>query len=226
MCYNPICIQLNTVRNCKFYGSKVMTTQAELDAILGEHHRNPSADAKLDLSGQDLRYLSFQHYDLIGVDFSGCRLSGANFSRLLILRCNFNGSQLCGANFSKARIRKTDFIKASLQYSYLIDTSCQDSDFSNADMLGILLYKSNLFNCHFENTRLKDASLAEADIVFCSLSNTNLDNIQGYESRWDKTVINKCNFNFADLICADMRNAVIDNTTTFQSAKLNQEPKG
>ena len=83
--------------------------------------------AKVDLSGLDLRGISFEGARCYGTNFTGCNLKAADFTEAFCNGAQFVGCNLSGANFASASLNFADFSQTNLR-----STNFKDARTSNA----------------------------------------------------------------------------------------------
>jgi len=141
--------------------------------------------ARRDLTGIDLRGLSFAKCDLRealleGADLSGCDLSGAVLAGAVLVRAELGGARLEGADLSgvnlgeakaegadltsvnlrKAVLWKTKcaaarFVAADLRETDLMETLVAGADFSAVEAGGAIFYENDLTGARFTGAKLQ-----------------------------------------------------------------------
>jgi len=83
--------------------------------------------AKVDLSGLDLRGISFESACCYGTNFSGCNLKAVDFTEAFCNGAQFVGCNLTGTNFASASLKFADFSQTNLR-----STNFRDARTDNA----------------------------------------------------------------------------------------------
>jgi uncharacterized protein YjbI with pentapeptide repeats len=141
---------------------------------------NGVSGEQLDLSGQDLSEIDFDHLNLSravlrDVDMRYCRCRGADFSGADLYGSNlrqasFDGSSLRGANLNGCSLQAASFEKADLTEAGLSDSDLTSADFSDAVMVRACLRGSICFETVFFG-----ADLSAADLSYMAVWRTGID---------------------------------------------------
>jgi len=181
---------------------------------------------KIDLSGAELQFSSFENFDF----------SNANLSKVNLANSNLSGSNLSGADLSDAYCPDAEFINTNMRTAILYNADLNHANFFSADLAAATLIKTDLSHAYFTRANLTDAAFCEANIESGEFNTAILDradfrdavltssrfwfstlfgaNFENAELSW--TDFTNTNLSRANLICAIFKNA------KFKNANLSQ----
>lgn len=119
-------------------------TKEELDEILESHHLWRKSD-KVEGEKADLSYCDLSGMDLRGISFSSADLSFSDLSETLLHNCNFFNADLSFSDLSRSNCEK----------SFFIGTDLSEVDFSSATLLNCRFDFANLFGTNFNKALLE-----------------------------------------------------------------------
>jgi hypothetical protein len=119
--------------------------------------------AGADLSGADLRGISFKDKDLSGVNLSCSKLD----------YCDFSGANLTNADLTKAKFKNANFSGAKLDVANLSMAHARNSDFRDTSFVGTCLNSADFYYCDFSG-----AKFSQARILFTGFFRSTMDEEQ------------------------------------------------
>ena len=157
--------------------------QAELNIILAAHTEwlatGGFRGVRADLSGADLREVSFRGVNLHSANLSdanlrGVDLSNANLSRTHLLCADLSGATVSDANLlradlSGANLTRSNLTGANLLRSNLSDANLSDANLSIVELNGANLSGASLWGCIGNRKNIKSIHVSEDyEIVYTS----------------------------------------------------------
>jgi hypothetical protein len=115
----------------------------------------------VDLSGKDLRYVTFDKTNLLGADLSGADLSYATFEKVSGWGVNLSGADLTYAEFLSSNVMAANFQGAALEYANFEFSNLMEANLMGATMTG---YQSTSM---FGNTTCPDGTNSDANDDTC-----------------------------------------------------------
>lgn len=155
------------------------------------------------------RKISFQDENLQQKDLTGTQLKNVSFSRARLSGADLSFSTFSGANFSAADMSGVKAKKANLDLVQLDATDMSDSDLS-----GSTLYSSNLQNANLQGANLYHSDLSDADLQGSVLRGANLVYANMRRAKLGGAVLLNADLNGAILLsatgldCAELKSAI------------------
>lgn len=138
----------------------------------------------LDLSGMDLRDLSFKNTTIDNVDFSYTHGRNADFTGASIKNSTFNNTCLRLGSWSGATIQNTTFACAELQgsdfsHARFKDVHMLEANLSCSGFEGSRLYRVDLHNTNSSGTKWRGAILYDVSFKRARLRGAQFKNTEG-----------------------------------------------
>ena len=148
---------------------------------------NRSDMPMINLAGQDLNDINFEH-----VNLSYSNFRGSNFTSTNIANANFTSANLAGADLSEkdltetilteVDLRNANLVGVNLSNNQLVNTTLTGADLTDANLSGVDLSTANIFGIVdginiLEKTKLKGANLTNADLTNIDFTGANLSEI-------------------------------------------------
>ncbi len=147
--------------------------------------------------------------DLEGVDICEGALQGADLSEANLSYADLSGANLSHANLSGANLSHANLIGADLSHASLDRAKLNHSKLTRADLTSATLTDATLTCANLTSVDLSEANLSRADLSCSTLNAAEL-----IYSNLERTTLDKCKINNANLYGARARNA------NFQGANL------
>lgn len=164
------------------------TTRGELKHLLrigkGLMYETQVILKDLDLSGMDLRDLSFKNTTIDNVDFSYTHGRNADFTGASIKNSTFNNTCLRLGSWSGATIQNTTFACAELQgsdfsHARFKDVHMLEANLSCSGFEGSRLYRVDLHNTNSSGTKWRGAILYDVSFKRARLRGAQFKNTEG-----------------------------------------------
>lgn len=220
-------------------------TQQEFEQALRQHRTwldNRQRGARLQLSGYDLRNLTFTNCVLTEADLSGCDLSGTALGPITLAQTDLSRAVLRGATLRKADLALAKLDGADLTGAELSEANvsrvsavgalftkvtCDRTDFTQANLAGSKFDEARLFEANFSNADLTGASLEKATLRGGSFSSARFVNARLTDADLSETSFSSAQFTGADLSRArfgraglghaDLSGAVLDGADFYEA---------
>jgi len=140
----------------------------------------------INLSGQDLRGLNFEHVNLSYSNFRGNNFTATNITNTDFTSANLSGADLSAKDLTeniltRADLRNANLTGANLSNNKLLNTILTGADLTDSNLSGADLSTANIFGIIdginiLEKTKLKGANLTNANLTNTNLSGMDLSN--------------------------------------------------
>lgn len=184
-----------------------------------------SLSRRLDLSGADLRQMSFSGAHFSYTNFSHADLSETDLTDAYLIDAYLLNTDLRSANLQSANLSGAHLSRANLAHANLLRTRLGRADLSGADLTGAKLTYADLGGAQLGGAGLRGADVSGAGLRGADLSGADLSGAD--LSRAD---LRDANLSGADLSLAKLRNADLTrarlSTANLSGAVLTQAAVG
>jgi uncharacterized protein YjbI with pentapeptide repeats len=95
----------------------------------------------VDMSGQDMRKMSFTKANLRQTNMSNTKANGVSFFGALAIQANFSGADLTGASMESGDFKEVNFENAVLAGAYINNAQFEGANIDNTDWTDVIVNK-------------------------------------------------------------------------------------